>query len=413
MTSRERFLRTFNGDRTDRIPVTYFIVDQGHFLASEYPSLDPHNYDAVHDKMLELYRQIGGDILFRACYGINPMYLQYGGLNVYRNPLDYSFDEGSENYIPPGEKTRFSLNENWDIETKCTRTDSSVVHDSIIRTPLGELSQQFTINEILPKTFLYGCTKKPVSTPKDVEIVRRYEPRIPSGYKELIRKKVDRLKGNIGNDGILSTWTPHGPFNIASLLIPEEDLYSLFLVDYEFYSSLMDLCIERTQDYVDALSEAGVDAHSIGANVAGGFLGRQSYDKFVMPFEKRYIDIVQSKGIPAIYHNCGHVMSLLESYIDVGPRIIEPFSPHPLGDGDIPKAKELLKDKAVIIGNLDQVNILKPGPLGVIEKKTVETVNQGKPRGNYIFQTADFIEYDTPAEHVSAMVDTAVDSGDL
>lgn len=413
MTSRERFLRIINGDMPDYIPAAYFIVDQGHFIAQMYPDTSPHNYDTLHDKMIELYRQLGGDILLRVCYGINPMYLQYGGLNVHRDPLHYGFEEDCPNYIPPGQTIKFTLSENWEIEARCEIAEKSITHISRVSTPGGALQQRFTATEILPGTYVYGCTEKPVKTLKDLKIAAAFEPGMDAEYPALVKEKIQRLKRKIGNDGIVSTWTPHGPFNIASLLVREEELYSLFLVEPDFYRNLMEFCISRTKDYASALSAAGVDAHSIGANVAGGFIGKKSFDEHILPFEKKYMNIVQSGGVPAIYHNCGAVMNLLESYIHVGPKIIEPFSPPPIGDGDIVKAKQILGGKAVIIGNLDQVNVLKPGPTDKIKEITEKTVLQGKQGGRFIFQTADFIEYDTPPEHIEVMIDAARTNGSM
>lgn len=37
----------------------------------------------------------------------------------------------------------------------------------------------------------------------------------------------------------------------------------------------MNFSIKRTKEYANALSDAGVDVHSIGVNVAGSFLGKK------------------------------------------------------------------------------------------------------------------------------------------
>ena len=41
MTSRERFLKVINGETPDRVPVTLFMADQGHFINQVYPDVDP------------------------------------------------------------------------------------------------------------------------------------------------------------------------------------------------------------------------------------------------------------------------------------------------------------------------------------------------------------------------------------
>ena len=44
MTGKERFLNVFNGKMPDRVPVTLFIVEQGHFITQVYPDVDPFDY---------------------------------------------------------------------------------------------------------------------------------------------------------------------------------------------------------------------------------------------------------------------------------------------------------------------------------------------------------------------------------
>ena len=48
MICRERFLKVFNGEMPDRVPVTLFIVEQGHFLNQLYPDHDHPPLDHPH-----------------------------------------------------------------------------------------------------------------------------------------------------------------------------------------------------------------------------------------------------------------------------------------------------------------------------------------------------------------------------
>jgi uroporphyrinogen decarboxylase len=169
----------------------------------------------------------------------------------------------------------------------------------------------------------------------------------------------------------------------------------------------MTFAMNRILDYTRAIDAAGVDVHCVGGNVPGGFLGRKCYDEFILPFEKRYIDFVQADGTPAMYHNCGEIMNLVESYKELGARIIEPFSPHPLGDADLQKAKDMVDGAYVILGGVDQVNVLQTGTLEDVRKATERTITIGKPGGKFILQSADFLEYGTPLENIRAYVETA------
>ena len=83
MNSRERFQAVLNGKMPDRVPVTLFIQDQGHFLNQVYPRLDPGDFEASQLKVIEIQRQLGVDVFVRMLFGLNdPLSIHMGGLNL-------------------------------------------------------------------------------------------------------------------------------------------------------------------------------------------------------------------------------------------------------------------------------------------------------------------------------------------
>jgi uroporphyrinogen-III decarboxylase len=385
MTSRERFLKVFSGQIPDRVPVTSFIVDQGHFITQVYPDLDPYNHAEVQMKVIEIQKQLGMDVFARMVYDINPYHIHFGGVDVSQE------------------------NENWEVDTIQVKNGNTVIHRSTIKTPAGVLTQDFSINEIRKNTFMYACTKKPVHTMEDLDIAIRYEPAMSREHRLKTIRCIERMKKAVGDDGILGVWAPHGPFNIASTLIDHTEMYSLFLTDIEFYKKLMNFALARTKDYMLAMDEARPDVLCVGGNVAGGFLGKRIFDEYVLPFEKQYVDMCQARGTPVMYHNCGQIMNLVESYKQLGCRIVEPFAPPPMGDADLAKAKEIVNGDYIIVGGVDQVNVLQNGTPEQIRKVTAQTMETGKQGGKFILQSVDFLEYGTPIKNLEAYVSSALE----
>jgi uroporphyrinogen-III decarboxylase len=386
MNARQRFRSAIDGKVPDRVPVTLFICDGGHFLNQAYPEIDPWDHERLQLKVIELQKQFGVDVFVRMLYGVNdPLFIHMGGLNV------------------------SIQTENWEIQTEEVRHGNTLIRRSRIATPEGTLTQDFSTTEVRPGTFVFACTKKPVATEQDLDIAIKFEPRMPACWKDQVKRRVARIQAALGDSGILGTWTPHGPFNNASLLVDHDQLYSLFRVDFPFYEKLMNFAMERILDYMRAIDEAGPDVHCVGGNVPGGFLGKANYDRFVLPFERRYIELVQQGGRPAMYHNCGQIMKLVESYKLLGARMVEPFSPPPLGDADLAKAKEIVAGAYVMLGGIDQVNILQNGTVDQVKRATADAMQAGKPGGKFIMQPVDFLEYGTPFENVEAYVQTALE----
>ncbi len=371
---------------TDRVPVTLFMSDQGHFLSQVYPELDSRDYIKCQLKVVELQKQLGCDVFVRLLNGtIEPVHIIYGGVDVTRQT------------------------ENWEVKTEDIRNGDTLIKKSIIRTPDGTLTQEFSFNEIRKGTLMFACTKPPIEKEADLDICIKYEPRVTDEWKARVKKDIEIVKEAVGDDGVVGTWSPHGPFNTGSLLIKLDELYQLFLSDPPYFDKLMNFCIERTVGYTKAIDEAGVDVHHIGANVAGGFIGKKFFDEYILPYEKKYMDIVQENGTPGMYHNCGEIMNLLESYKNVGVKIVEPFSPPPLGDTNLAKAKELVNGDYVMLAGIDHVNVIQKGTVNDVKRVTEQTMNIGKPCGKFIFQPVDFLEYGTPIENVEAFVKTGLE----
>ena len=144
MTSRERFLTVIDGNIPDRVPVTLFIVEQGHFISQMYPDMDPWDYQALQCKVIEIQKQLGCDVFVRLLYGVNdPLHIHMGGVDVSQET------------------------DTWEVRTEDVRNGNTLIKRSVIRTPDGALTQDFSINEIRPGTFMYACTKKPVETEAD------------------------------------------------------------------------------------------------------------------------------------------------------------------------------------------------------------------------------------------------------
>jgi len=378
-------LAVINGDIPDRVPVSLFIHDEGNFLKQVYPDLNLEKPLECKYKLIDLQRKLGLDIILRMLHGMTPFWISYGGLNTE------------------------TQTDNWEISMEEYSRGNSLVKSYIIKTPEREFSQEFSISEIAPGTISYACTKKPIENIKDLEAAIKYEPSMDKNYPYKIKNIVGKVKSYLGNDGVTSIWAPGGSFNAASSLINLDMLYSLFLIDKLFFEKLIDFCIKRTFPFIKAICLTGVDIINFGGNVPGGFLGKEMYDRYVLPYEKKYIKYAKSFGTKTLYHNCGEAMALINSYIALGPDIVEPFSPPPMGDGDLKVAKEKSEAKFTVIGNIDQVNILKNGSIDMIKNKTEETIKIGKQGGRFILQTADYLEYDTPIENVEAYISAGIE----
>jgi hypothetical protein len=110
-----------------------------------------------------------------------------------------------------------------------------------------------------------------------------------------------------------------------------------------------------------------------------------------------------------MYHNCGQIMNLAEPYKTLGARIVEPFSPPPLGDADLDAAKQIAGNAYIVLSGVDQVNVLQNGTPADVRAATEKAILAGKPGGGFILQSVDFLEYGTPTGNIETFVATALE----
>jgi hypothetical protein len=389
MNTRERIFGVIEGRIPDRVPVCLYIPDEGNFLQQMYPDLDRSNPLECAKKLIELERDLGLDVFVRVLNGIYPEWVIHGGLNTETDT------------------------EKWEVSTHESKVAGSIVKQTIVRTPGGVLEQEFRVSdsESPPGTMWFSCTKKPVRSEKDLDILINFEPSMSPSFPAHVRKMAARVKQYLEDDGVLAVWAPGAVYNQAALLVDPNDLAGLFLVDYPFYERLMDYCLKRTLPFLKALGESDFDVFCVGGDAPGGFLGMRNYDTYVLPFEKKFVANVKKLGAKILYHNCGKSMVLAQSYQKLQVDMIEAFAPPPLGDGDLKKAKMLSEGSYTIVGNVDQINVMKQGSVDEVKRMTRETVETGKKGGRFVLQNADYLEHGTPEENVRAYVETGLEYG--
>lgn len=150
----------------------------------------------------------------------------------------------------------------------------------------------------------------------------------------------------------------------------------------------------------------GIDALKLSSPFSGaGFISRDMYKEFVLPYEREVIEAVHREyGIPCYIHTCGAIGDRLDLMLVTGTNGIECLDPPPLGTVQLDKAVQVIGSKAFIKGNLDSVNELKdttPEQVLEIVKKRLE-IGQKHP-GGYILSTACSIAPEVPLENIKVL----------
>jgi len=194
------------------------------------------------------------------------------------------------------------------------------------------------------------------------------------------------------------------------------------LFDYSnAFMALMDAPI-KCEKILENLSEGasqlallqastGVDAVLVSSAFAGGgFISRDFYRRFVLPYEKRIVENIHKEtDLPIYVHTCGAIGDRIALMVKAGYDGIDTMDPPPLGNTEIGDVKREFGNKIFLKGNLGPVNVLLKGTKEQVYEKAVWLVQQAGRGGGYILSTACSVAPAATPENIKQLYRASVE----
>lgn len=225
----------------------------------------------------------------------------------------------------------------------------------------------------------------------------------PEDIPPYFHRTFDLVRAAVGD-----TVAVHGevfsPFTHYMELFGYEDALMGLIDDPEKAEAILDRLTTASAAWAAAQARRGADAVLISSAFAGaGFLSREDYTRFVMPFEGRVADAIHSEGVPAYVHTCGAIGDRLDLMAEAGIDGIDTLDPPPLGTVDLAGAKRQVGDRVFFKGNMDPVNVLLTGTRDRVLADARGRLAVGMPGGGFILSTACSVAPRTPPENIDAL----------
>jgi len=361
LSARTELLRSFRQEPIGRIPVSPFI-----HVNHVKEFFGSHEVDCV-ARTPEVYAAYGFDLIHRNC---TPAYDPHG---------------------PSGA--------GWEIETDRAEDGRNVATQTVIHTPRGDLHLREALNWVYEYDAESSVVEYPIRSPADLDLFQDYQPRTrPADVSA-----VSRARQAVGEAGIVAPWI-QGAFNLVALFYRKvDDLLVDALLQPEFYRRMMEHFLGRYEAFVQQLIDAGADVLSYGGNVANGkMVGRDFFLAHIWPYEKRFIDWIQSRGVPVLYHNCGYARGLLPAYPSLGLSAYESLTPPPYGDTVLEEAVRAFAGATTLLGGIDQLDLLRKGTPADIAAATRRVMDTVRGRCHFILGTTDYFNENTSRDRILA-----------
>ncbi len=199
------------------------------------------------------------------------------------------------------------------------------------------------------------------------------------------------------------------PFSQWMELLDYADGLMALRQDPDKMRACLDALTEGTIALARGQAAAGVHAILISSAFAGaGFISRGHYSEFVLPYEKKIIESVQSEyDIPVYTHTCGAIGDRLDLLAATGTNGIDTLDPPPLGTVNLAEARRQTFGRLFIKGNIDPVNTVLMGTPEQVLEAARERILTAGPGGGYILSTACSVAPAAPSENILKLREAA------
>lgn len=226
-------------------------------------------------------------------------------------------------------------------------------------------------------------------------LVRLKSPDPLGGGRMMDRVQAMALfKERVGKEKLIEGWI-EGPCAEGADLRGINTLMLDFFDDPVFVRDLFEFVIDLGLRFAKVQVEAGADLIGIG-DAAASLVGREIYEEYVWPYEKRLVDGVKALGAKVRLHICGNTRFALDRMGALGCDIVDLDYPVP-----VQEAREKMGPDQVLLGNVNPVKVLLNGTVQDVLDKIRECHREAGPR--FVVGAGCEVPRGTPPENLMAM----------
>jgi hypothetical protein len=287
-----------------------------------------------------------------------------------------------------------------DVEVVSADPDDRITHHTV-RTPEGTLTYKTAGNR--RTTWI---TEYLIKHDEDIELIEKYMP-IP----RLDPKPITAAYDEVGDRGILRgfVWGDQaGCWQHACCLMDVNDLIFACVDKPDWVHELLRILLEKKLEFVSSMKGAKFDLIETGGGAGSSTLISPAMHKeFCLPYDRKLHDAVHELGFKITYHTCGGTLGIEEYIVENGCDASETLAPPSIGGNQEPwEFKKKVGDRLVLIGGVDQFNVLTDGTEKQIRDKVFELFEKVGKDGGYICSMADHF-FGTPPENLKLFADAA------
>lgn len=218
-----------------------------------------------------------------------------------------------------------------------------------------------------------------------------------------VKKALRDTKSKIGNEYAL-TMTAWGPYTLGARLVGEETMMKATFKQPAFVEKVVDFATEiLIRLYEPLVNDGTLELISLADPTASGdLISKKQFEKFALPYLKKFTDWAKSKNIHTLVHICGNTTDRLDLFPQSGASCIS--LDHKT---DIGKAKEILHGKMCFGGNIDPVKVMLQGSVQDVEAACKNVIQTAGTDGGFVLMPGCDIPPTVPYENIQKFIQVA------
>ena len=219
----------------------------------------------------------------------------------------------------------------------------------------------------------------------------------------VVKKALKMTKDKIGGEYVM-TMTAWGPFTLGARLVGEEAMMKATFKKPAFVEKVIDFATDLLIKLYEPLVDDGtLDVISLADPTASGdLISKKQFEKFAVPYLKKFTDWAKSKNVHTLVHICGNTTDRLDLFPATGASCIS--LDHKT---DIAKAKEALHGKMCFGGNVDPVKIMLNGSVQEVEDSCRSVIQTAGLDGGFVLMPGCDIPPTVPYDNIRKFIQTA------
>lgn len=265
-----------------------------------------------------------------------------------------------------------------ELDVRDERVDNATIRRRTLHTPKGDLTYTAKTIDNVHTTWVTEHWCKSIDD-VDKALSIPYEPVTcdPADF--------DRISNEVGDRGIIMD-SLADPLWLAADLMEFGEYTVWALAETDHFARVVDEMHERNMENLRRRLDVNV-AHLYricGPEYATPpYLPPTFFDRFVVPYVKEMVDLIENRGAQARFHCHGKTGQVLDMIADTGSTSMDPCEAPPDGDIELADIKKRVGDRICLCGNL-QLKLLEHASRDDVRQAVIDCMQAAKPGGGYI-----------------------------